>query len=109
MIKENKAKIVTTVEDIIKEFPELALERKSEFNFREIGRRKRDKTIENNMKINIQEECLEVYTTLILEPKTIDEIANELNEPISEITYKLTMLELQGAIRELAGKKFKIK
>ena len=109
MIKVNKAKIVTTVEDIIKEFPELKLERKSDFEFREIRSRKKGKTSEKNIKLKIEEESLDVYNTLITAAKTIDEIAKELNRPISEITYKLTLLELQGVIKELPGKKFQIK
>ena len=111
MIKENKAQIVTEVEDIIKEFPELKLERRSNFNFVKLGQEKSTTQREKKSKVNleIEEENLEIYNSLTEEPKTIDEIAQILNKPTQEITYKLTLLELQGAIEELPGKKFKIK
>ena len=111
MIKENNAKMVTDVEDIIKEFPELKLERKSEFCFLEIMSKKTKAKKEITSKINfeIDDENIEIYNLLTKETKTIDEIAQVLNKPINEITYKLTLLELQGAIEEMPGKKFKIK
>jgi len=109
MIKENRAKIVTEAEDIIKEFPELKLERKTNFNFSKIQKTTAIKKEKQPKKIiEIDEENLDIYNLLIKEPKHIDEIAQELNQPISEITYKLTMLELQGAIQELPGKRFKL-
>ncbi len=111
MIKENRAQMVTEVEDIIKEFPELKLQRKENFNFEKIIPEESDKKKKSLSKINVKidEENLEIYNLLIEEPKTIDEIAQALDKPINEITYKLTLLELQGAIEELSGKKFKIK
>lgn len=111
MIRENKAKIVTKVEDIIGEFPELKLERKTDFDFAEIISRKTKNKKETKRKINLQidEENIEIYNLLRKEPKTIDEIAQDLDKPINEVSYKLTLLELQGAIEELPGKKFKIK
>lgn len=111
MIKANKAKLVTKVEDIIEEFPELKLKRKEYFDFVEIKSENAKKKKEAKAKIvlKIDEENIEVYKTLSKNPKTIDEIAQVLNKPISEITYKLTLLELQGVIEEAPGKKFKIK
>lgn len=111
MIKENKAKLVTEVEDIIKEYPELKLERKTNFNFVRLEDKKKIKKKEEPSKVNLQieEENLEIYNCLSKKPKAIDEIAAELNKPINEIAYKLTLLDLQGAIEELPGKKFKIK
>lgn len=111
MIKENSAQMVTDVEDIVKEFPELKLEKKLNFNFMKAGNQNITKKSVKKLKVNleIEEENLEIYNFLNKEPKTIDEIAQELNKPIDEITYKLTLLELQGAIEKLPGKKFKTK
>lgn len=111
MIKENKAQIVTNIEDIIKEFPELELKRKLDFNFVEVASRKTSKQKRNTIqaKIKVEEENSEVYSLLTKQPKGIDEIVAVLNKPVNEIIYKLTLLELQGAIEELPGKKFKIK
>ena len=111
MIKMNQAKLVTNVEDIIKEFPKLKLEKKLDFNFENIGetKEKGNKQKKTKISLKIEDENLEVYNFLTDGEKTIDEISQALNKPISEITYKLTLLELQGAIEELPGKKFKIK
>lgn len=111
MIKKYDAKLVTNVEDIIKEFPGLKFEKSEDFNFLKIGETQAKKRKKDKSKINlkIQEENLEIYNVLVKGPKGIDEIAQVLNKPINEIAYKLTLLELQGAIEELPGKKFKIK
>ena len=111
MIKKCDAKLVTNVEDIIKEFPSFKLEKREDFNFFKIGETQKKKRKKDKSKINlkIQEENLEIYNVLVKGPKGIDEIAQVLNKPINEISYKLTLLELQGGIQELPGKKFKIK
>lgn len=111
MIKENRAKLITDVEDIIKEFPELNLERNVNFNFRKIENGNVTKKKEKKSKINVKidEENLEIYNFLQDSAKAIDEIERGLNKPIDEITYKLTLLELQGVIEQMPGKKFKVK
>lgn len=109
MIKEGIAKIVTEVEDIIKEYPELKLEKLPDFEIDNQKTKKQTKSKKKKEKIEIDEENLEIYNLLSKEPKHIDEISKLLNQPIHEITYKLTMLELEGVIEELPGKKFKIK
>lgn len=110
MIKENRAQIVTKVEDIIKEFPELKLERKINFNFLEEKRKMGNKS-KKTQKINleIKKENLELYNFLTKKPQDINEIAQNLSMPIDEILCKLTLLELEGVIEELPGKKYKIK
>lgn len=106
MIKDNKAKLVTEVEDIIKEFPELKLAKRADFDFVSLEDNKKLKVKQD---FEITEENQEVYNFLTKEPKTIDEISQSLNKPISEVTYKLSLLELEGAIEELPGKRFKLK
>lgn len=111
MIKENEALLVTEAEDIIEAFPELELKRKADFNFEKLENKKKTKEKSKTKKedLKIEEENLEIYKFLNKDPKTIDEIARALNKPINEITYKLSLLELEGAIEELPGKKFRIK
>ena len=111
MIKNGEAKLVTEVQDIIKEFPELKLKKKMDFNFKKIEYNKTQKANKEELKLNfeIEEENLEIYKCLNEIPKDIEEISQNLNKPINEVSYKLTLLELQGVIEELPGKKFKIK
>lgn len=107
MIKNGEAKMVTEVEDIIKEYP--GIKQKSDFDFKKIEYNKAKKKNIKTENLEIEEENLEIYNCLSKKPTRIEEIAQILDKPIKEISYKLTLLELQGAIEELPGKKFKIK
>lgn len=107
MIKNGEAKLVTEVEDIMKEFPEI--KPKSDFDFKKIEYNKTKKKNTKVTNFEIEEENLAIYNCLSKNPISIEEIAQTLNKPIKEISYKLTLLELQGTIEELPGKKFKIK
>lgn len=110
MIKEGKAKMVTEIEDIIEDFPELNLKRREDFDFRDLkspAKPKKKKVQKESIKID--EENLEVYNLLKTEPKDINEISRVLNKPISEITYKSMLLEIEGAIEQLEDKTYKIK
>lgn len=109
MIKEGSAKMVTGVEDIIKDFPELNLKRREDFEFKNLKSPAKTKKKEaKKQSIKIDEENLEVYNLLKTEPKDINEISRILNKPISEITYKLMLLEIEGAIKQLEDKTYKI-
>lgn len=110
MIKEGSAKMVTGVEDIIKDFPELNLKRREDFEFKDLkspAKTKKKKAKKESIKID--EENLEVYNLLKKEPKDINEISRVLNKPISEIAYKLMLLEIEGVIKQLEDKTYKIK
>lgn len=107
MIKNGEAKLVTEVEDIMKEFPRI--KPKPDFDFKRIEYNKTKKKNTKITSLEIEEENLEIYNCLSKNPIPIEEIAQALKKPIKEISYKLTLLELQGAIEELPGKKFKIK
>ena len=48
-------------------------------------------------------DCQELYNVIRERPTSIDYIFNKLNEPISEISYKLTILELEGFINKIDG------
>lgn len=107
MIKNGDAKLVTEVEDIMKEFSKI--KPKPDFEFEKIEYNKTKKKNTKITSLEIEEENLEIYNCLSKNPIPIEEIAQALKKPIKEISYKLTLLELQGAIEELPGKKFKIK
>lgn len=91
---KNGAKLVTCVDDILKE-----LKINSEKNVDN----KQEKTIEI---VNIPKEYEEVYKSITKEPISIDEICKKTKLEISEVNYKLTMLELEGYIEKLPGNFF---
>lgn len=91
---KNGAKLVTCVDDILKE-----LKINSEKNVNN----KQEKTIEI---VNIPEEYTEVYKSITKEPISIDEICKKTKLKINEVNYKLTMLELEGYIEKLPGNFF---
>ncbi|MBR3162646.1 MAG: DNA-processing protein DprA [Clostridia bacterium] len=87
LIKEG-AKLVTCIEDILNEFPEIKFTRK-EFK------------VSNDL---IEDEFLDVYNFLSYQPQYINDIAKKTENSISDAIYKLTMLELEGHIVQLPGK-----
>lgn len=91
---KNGAKLVTCVDDILKE-----LKINSEKNVDN----KQEKTIEI---VNIPKEYEEIYKSITKEPISIDEICKKTKLEISEVNYKLTMLELEGYIEKLPGNFF---
>lgn len=138
MIRDKRAKLVTTVEDIIVEYPELKLKKRENYEFLDIMSKRKSKIKENtdtnkNEKnkeeknmikekkskeedndieikgINISEENLDIYNAIIEGAETIDEIVRKTQKDIREVTYKLTMLEIENVIQSLPGKRFKIK
>ena len=84
------AKLVTCVEDILNEFPDIGFER------REINK-------SNNY---IEDEYLDVYNSLSYNPQHINEIAKKLNMSINDVSYQLMMLELDEHVIQLRGKNF---
>lgn len=57
--------------------------------------------------INIPKEYEEIYNEITNEPINIEEICRKLKKDIQEISYILTMLEIEGYICSMAGKNFK--
>lgn len=108
MIRSKRAKLVMCVEDIIEEYPELNLKKRKEFEFLDIGTVKSTKK-QKQEKMNISEENLEIYNAIVDGAKTIDEIARKTGKTTNEVTYKITMLEIENAIEELPGNKFKVR
>ena len=113
MIKEGKAKMVTEVEDIIKDFPELNLKKREDFEFKDVKTPAKTKEKSKKKKtkkepIKVDEEYLEIYNLLKIEPKDINQISRILKKPISEITYKAMLLEIEGVIKQLEDKRYTI-
>lgn len=77
--------------------------------FEELKNQKMNDYIENYKKNskksieNIPNGCEKVYNLIRSEPTSIDYIFSKLREPISEISYKLTLLELEGLIITMEG------
>ena len=94
LIKEG-AFLVTEVEDIINQYPEINFKRQG---FEQIE--KKDESVENEYK--------EVYNALKYEKELhINEIAKIVNLSINEVSYKLMMLELQDKIVSLPGNNYR--
>jgi len=94
MIK-NGAILLSGISDIFEEIDnEKMKEYKEKYNIQKDIRRK---------KLYIPEGCENLYEIIREKPTSIDYIFNKLNEPISEISYKLTLLELEGLIKTMEG------
>lgn len=94
MIKHG-AYLLSGISDI---FEELESEKVEEY----INRYKAKEKMSLNIK-TIPRGCKELYDTIRERATSIDYIFNKLNEPISEISYKLTILELEGFITSIDG------
>lgn len=82
---KNGAKLVTSTKDIIDTFDFLT------YNEKEC------ETIDD-VPIEIDEEFIDVYNSLIGPPLNINEICNKINKPANEVNNALFMLELDGLI-----------
>lgn len=92
------AKLVTSVEDIVNEMHRI----NPEFNFEK-------KRIERkSIDINISNDLLEIYKKLSNVPKDINQIARETKLSISEVNYKIMILQLEDRIIELPGQRYVI-
>lgn len=90
------AKLITSVEDILKEIHKI----NPELNF------KKKETEKKNININISKDLLEIYKVLNNIPKDINEIIRETKLPVNEVNYKIMMLQLDDRIIELPGQRF---
>ena len=90
------AKLVRNVEDIIKEInksnPEI------EFYKKEIKTK--------NLYFDISPKLLNVYKEITNEPKDLNQISRRSGLSISEVNYKIVMLQLEDKIVELPGQRF---
>lgn len=81
------AKLITNVQDIICEYSNL-----------EFDLSKRE-TI-------VSKEYEDIFNILNIEPLSLDEIAKKLKLDISEVIYKITILEIEEKIKRVYGDKF---
>ncbi len=89
-IIQNGGKLVTCVEDILEEFETIKFIKKN--------------TTEENKYID--KEYIDVFNILSHKPQHINEIAKKLEYSISDVSYKLMMLEIEEKIIQLPGKNF---
>ncbi len=92
LIKDG-AKIVTCVNDIIEEIPELR------------------KVVDSNKRrdsnyANLNDDELKIVNLLLSNSATIYEISDNTNMKIGEILSMLTILELKGIVRKVSGEKY---
>lgn len=88
------AKIVTCVEDIIKEFP--LLEYKVPLKKKEIKAKEQRKVCKNK-KYN------QIYQFITEQPISLNEVYKKSKESVTEINHILLMLELEGYIEKVVG------
>lgn len=88
------AKIVTCIEDIIKEFPFLFYKKPQQK--REIKELKQRKVCKNK-------EYNQIYQWITEEPISLNEIYHKANTTIAQINKILLMLELEGYIEKVVG------
>lgn len=94
MIK-NGASLLSGISDIFEEVNNKKIQ-----EYRE--RYKEDKKVKNNQ-IRIPWGCKKIYNTVQNRLTSIDYIFSQSNESISDISYKLTLLELEGLIKSMPG------
>ena len=87
------SKLVTTIEDILNEYPQLEFKKK---------------TLKKN-KIQVPKELEKIYKYIEKEPLNINEIVRKSKIPIQDVSYKLMLLQLENLIEELPGQVYKIK
>lgn len=87
--------LVTNIEDIINQYKDISL--------------KKICFVEKNIKHNVPNELLEIYKLLSKSPKDINKISYESKKSIQEVSYKITLLQLENFIQELPGKRYIIK
>ena len=92
---QDGSKLVTTAEDILIYYPKITFSQRI--------------TIKKNIYLDIPTDLWIVYKVLNDSPQDINEIARKTNLPISEVSYKMMMLQLEDKIVELPGQRFVIK
>lgn len=92
LIKEG-AKIVVTPEDIITNYA--FLHKVNEFN--------------NKIEVedDIEDEYKPIYNAIRKDAMDLNDIAKQTKLTLSEVISKLTMLELEGKVKKVAGNKYK--
>lgn len=84
------AKLVTSPEDIIDKYKDLKLK----------------KVNQKREEVFISPEYIDVYKSIKNTPTDLDEIYTKINKNVSEINMIITMLEMDGKIRQVSGTKY---
>lgn len=87
---QDGGKLVTCVEDILEEFPDIVFE-------------KREKVLSNNF---VDDEYVDVYNALSYRPQHINDIAKKTGSNINDVSYKLMMLEQKEHVIRLRGNNY---
>ncbi len=87
LIQEGAAKLVMSVEDILEELNLTLVEQQQEVR----------------MAVPEDEKEAQILQCISTEPIHVDEIGQETNLPISEVTSTLAMMELKGMVRQVGG------
>ena len=89
---KNGCNIVTNVEDIINFYEDIEFVKKE--------------TISKDIFSDVSDEFIDVYKVIGNSPIGVNEISKKLKLPISDINYKIMMLEMEDKIQELPGQLF---
>lgn len=89
---QNGSKLVTNVDDIFDYYPKII--------FRKKDIQKKD------ILLDIPENLRSIYKAINYKPQDINEIANNTGLSISDVSYKIMLLQLEDKIIELPGQRF---
>ena len=90
---KNGSKLVTKVEDILIEYPQIKFKKKL--------LKKREK--------QVPKELEKIYKCIKNEPANINQIVRKTKMSIQDISYKIMLLQLENLIEELPGQVYRIK
>jgi len=106
------AYLVTTVNDILEKIGEELLDENRIIEiYKTIDELDKEKERENKLykPINVDNQYMEIYQTLIEKPLNIEELARKTNKCIAEINQKITIMEIEGLIETCPGNIIKLK
>ena len=89
----NNSKCILSYKDVLKHYPSFYNSINSE-------------TFQNNEKSNINKEYLEIYKNLTTLPIDINTLSKKLKLNISELQYKLTLMELEGLVEKVPNNSY---
>ena len=90
---KNGSKLVTKIEDILLEYPQIKFKKK----------------LLNKNKKQVPRELEKVYKCIKNEPVNINQIVRKTKMTVQDISYKIMLLELENLIEELPGQVYRIK
>ena len=92
---QNGSKLVTDAEDILIYYPNISFSLRSE--------------IHKKIYLDISPDLLAVYKMISNIPQDVNEIARKAKLSISDVNYKIMMLQLEDKITELPGQRYILK